>query len=199
MKINMMKKTILFLFLLCLSTSLFAQSKKKVKEWKAIFKNSSYGRISNISFENRMKNYPFSKASKIQIVSFDQPDGQILPGTKLYDNTPKLKFSWLTPFFERRTLKIKEIDELTDLLYNFCHKKDNFISEQASCFNPKNAILFLDMEDEVFAFWMICFECKRIKVFDSEISCDCDHKIKALESFFKKQGIEFGITKGVKN
>ncbi len=194
-----MLKPALFISMLCLMLDGFSQSKKKKGSEGPLpeVTVSPYGRVSNIPLAIRLKNYPFKIASKIQLVSFDNTDGQILPGTKLYNNTPKLLVKWKTPFFQTKTLDANQIDELTDLLYNFCHLKPNFVTDFGACFNPKNAILFLNEKEEVFDLFMICFECKLIRtyLYRTELPCDCDHQIAVLKTFLKSRELNMALQK----
>jgi len=68
--------------------------------------------------------------------------------------------------FEIKTLIPSQVDTLTDLTYNYGFKlkykskrKVYFIGRLTQCYNPRNAILFLDKNNNVFEFIEICFEC----------------------------------------
>ena len=95
-----MLKLILFISILFSTVQGFSQSKKKKIEEPVPGSNvSPYGRVSNLPLSTRLKIYPFKNATQIQLASFDNSDGQVLSGTKMFNNTPKLPIRWKTPFF----------------------------------------------------------------------------------------------------
>lgn len=68
------------------------------------------------------------------------------------------------------------------------------------CYMPRNAILFLDSEDEVIAHTEICFECYKYNsdwsdAFDSLVGVEaCNDVFKILKYFFSTAGIKYGTT-----
>jgi hypothetical protein len=67
------------------------------------------------------------------------------------------------------------------------------------CYNPRNAILFLDRNGKVFESIEICFECQKTKESSEKILFGQmrDEKMNMLKQFFKSAGIVYGITKGL--
>lgn len=64
------------------------------------------------------------------------------------------------------------------------------------CYNPRNAILFIDSQGKAFEFIEICFECERAITGSDKISLGgmCDQKMGMLKLFFKSNKVEYGIT-----
>jgi hypothetical protein len=144
-----------------------------------------------ISKEKRSKIFPFNKATKIQLVSFQRPDS--------------FKFTYLLPtkgktvdysrLSEVITLTGSAIDSLTDILYNYGFKGVFYSYSESSCiYNPANAILFLDKKDSVFAFIEICFQCWAYRVSNKKINLgdECTDKYELVKNFFLKNGIRLG-------
>lgn len=65
----------------------------------------------------------------------------------------------------------------------------------ASCFNPRNAILFYDNRGNVYEKFIICFECERYRTDHEDINFGdfCEGKWELLKAFFKSAGIQHGI------
>ena len=156
------------------------------------------------SFSSRIKNYPFNLTAKIQLVSFKHNPDTANFGEYTRDSLPKLNDTvCYSKLFEVKTLSLTQIDKLTDLMYNYGFKfipkiKGNvyLIGSVLQCYNPRNAILFLDKDNKVFEFIEICFECKRIRTSSDSIGIGvkCNQKLKMIQNFFKEVGIDYGIT-----
>jgi hypothetical protein len=153
-------------------------------------------RGSNLSFSARLKNYPFNLSGQIQLVSFrgsndtsDNARSDSLP--RLNDTICYSKLS------EVKTLTFAQVDKLTDVLYNYGYSGKTFIGSISLCYEPKNAILFLDKNGKAFAFIEICFQCRDTRVSSENISLGemCNQKLSMLRDIFNHAGIEYGITK----
>ena len=160
------------------------------------------------SFENRIKNFPFNKAAKVKIVSYNldfkkepiaEPilinDSVAIKEAKNRKNPVNISdiisgnFNGIS---QQKNLNITEIKELTNIIYNTCGKYSSGVFSVSGCFFPINAILFYDENDAVFAHVEICFECgtkqenpKKMLDFKS-LSNEIDEP---LEKFFNKIGI----------
>ncbi len=154
-------------------------------------KNKSCIHKNSLTLNKRLSKFPFNEAIKIKIVSFEKPDSfhftYLLPiKNKLVDNT-KLK--------ETIILNNLQIDSLTNIIYNYGYKGIfHSFNENACLYKPKNAILFLDKNEQVFAFIELCFECGEYRMSDNRISIGelCSQKYLLLKMFFYKNGIRFG-------
>jgi hypothetical protein len=175
----------------------------------------------------RLKKYPFSMAAKIEAVSFRYMDRRrdILIGdsVKIYDDgiRSKLPDSLLnknsyenkyesglhiehqilnySSLLELRELDDKQIDKLTDLIFNTTVKKkiNNYADPGFDCYQPRNALVFYDKNGIVYDFLEICFECERYRSLLDKISIgsNCNQKFDLLKQFFIDIGIQFGTIK----
>jgi len=138
--------------------------------------------------EQRRKNYPFNMSAVVQLVSFDglvkitadkevivvSPDpGVIVDGVAPPAMTVK----------EEKTLSPAQIDELTDILYNYGFAGPIIGQKALLCYSPRNAILFRDDKGEAFAFIEICFECHNTRESSDQISLGqmCDQKLDMIK------------------
>ena len=142
------------------------------------------------SFSNRIKNYPFNSAAEIKLVSFinnDYEEKSILLDLIRHDTT------FLAKLNETVTLKLPQIDTLTDIIYNnFFRGKINQLSS-ALCYRPRNGILFYDNKGKLFDCIEICFECEEIKTLKHKFNFgdQCDQKFDLLRKFFVSAGINY--------
>ncbi|WP_428225562.1 hypothetical protein [Flavobacterium sp.] len=158
-------------------------------------------RTKNLSFNKLSKLFPLNKATKIQIISFEnvhrvyidstyrEPE-PFKEGIPIYDgnklNVKKTK--------EVITLNFTQIAELSDLLYNYNTKTSpKYASKDRKCYEPRNGILYLNDKDEILEYIEICFSCRNYKVFTKSNLWDfCEGKMELLETFFLNNGIQFG-------
>jgi len=142
------------------------------------------------SVEERLKIYPFSKASKVQLVSFTKTPysgmNSLIPLKNGRVDQAKLK--------ESITLSNLQIDSLTSILYNVSYRGPFFTEVDVKCYNPRNAILFIDTTGKEFAFIELCFECMKHRLSSKRINPGdfCEQKYDLLENYFKDAGIRFG-------
>lgn len=207
-----MRKFSLLIFVFC-SILIFGQKKKrKVVPPPPPPSFDSGNRINKdfrpTSFENRIKNFPFNKATKVKIVSynldFKKEPIYVPPHPKdsvAIEEYAKRKFPVnisdiisgdFKGISQHKNLNISEIKELTNILYNTCGKYSTGIYSEAGCFFPRNAILFYDESDSVFAHLEICFQCGTKQenpkgILSSETMCN--EIDEPLENFFNKIGV----------
>jgi hypothetical protein len=143
----------------------------------------------------RLKFYPFNQAKEIKIVSFENLDSGMVEGT-----LPMSKGSVdLTKLKEAESLSHVQIDQLTNLLYNIGYGGPFSIISESGCYNPRNAILFLDSANKVFAFIELCFECEGHRISSSKVKAGefCNEKYELLKTFFLSNGITYVTRKEV--
>lgn len=135
------------------------------------------------SFSTILKKYPFNKAAKIQFVSFK--------GNKLPAENDTICVSKL---FEVKTLTLPQVDSLTNIMYNIGFGGTILIVEEMACYNPRNAILFIDNSDRVFEYIEICFECEQTVSSSDKIDFGevCNEKFKLIKKQFLNAGIIYG-------
>ena len=175
------------------------------KEQELMDRSHDCARVKSIPLSERLRLYPFNKATQIQLVSF-KSNYDTAAGEYYYDSLPRMNDTvCYSKLFEVKTLMSYQVDTLTDLIYNYGFKfkykaKGNvyFIGSVSQCYNPRNAILFLDKDNTVFEFIEICFECERTRTSSDKVSLGtaCNQKLQLIKSFFKDVGLDYGITKG---
>ena len=143
----------------------------------------------NYSVTARLKNYPFNVSSGIQIVSFKENDSRDKDSLPRQNDT--ICYSRL---YEVQMLTYSQVDRLTDILYNYGFRVTTHTAVIYDCYNPRNAIIFLDKGGKAFEFIEICFECRRTEESSPRISIGqlCIQKMDMLKDFFSKAGIEYG-------
>ncbi len=204
----MIYKVYILLCSLSLSFS-FAQNKQKLtksamNEHVKINKN-----FKPISLNNRISKFPFSKAAQIKIISYnisfrgyhipDPPKLDSASLKKYYENIKKpIVLSNLMEnndnkgVQQSKILTLTEISELSHILYNTCGKYYLKNRMGNKCFFPRNAILFYDENNQIFAYLDICFECSGIEFFPEGISESidtCEFIYPELKNFFKNKGL----------
>lgn len=143
----------------------------------------------------RLNFYPFNKASKIQLVSYDKKDDtnkvRMEVGNELPIANDTICYSQLD---EIKTLSNSEIDSLTDILYNVGFKGPVHTFSLTMCFIPRNAILFIDSSGKMFDYVEICFQCQRNEASSDKIELGefCNEKYDLLKKFFTSSGLEIG-------
>ena len=146
-------------------------------------KNHNCVHKSKISFSSICKKYPYSQTSEIQLVSFGERNLPMLNDSIAYS---KLK--------EVKILTFRQIDTLTDILYNIGFGGLTLIEEEMNCYNPRNAILFLNNSGKVIAFLELCFECEGFRASSENIyfGDKCNQKYPKLKRLFRNSGVTYG-------
>ena len=158
--------------------------------------------INKYNLANRLRKYPFSKASKIIAVSHHgwPPNvnvliGQTPPPSKdsvISIINDKLDYSVL---LETKQLTQKQINELTYIIDNTDYKvHNNYIIGNYSCFIPRNGFVFFDKNGKPFDYIEICFECKGYQSLSGKLNVGayCTQKFNILRQFFIDVGIKYG-------
>lgn len=211
-----MKKALQIILLLNISFfAVFAQStklkskKKKAQETNTIdhWEKNYKIEFSDCAFTNkytaqqRLAMYPFSKAAKVLAVSYkyrgiDTDEAISLnkfPRRGLYINNGILD---TTTLIETKKLKPEQTDELTNLIFNTGYKNKSELHsiDFGKCFEPRNALIFLNSDDKVIDYLEICFECKqnysKSELFD--IGILCNQKYQLFSNYFKSIGVSYG-------
>lgn len=94
---------------------------------------------------------------------------------------------------EEKVLSQKEIDQLTDLIFNYGFKsKSKYrLTTNFKCYDPHNGILFYNENKGVNNFIEICFDCQKFRSSVEKLNLgeNCTEKFSLLKSFFLKNGI----------
>ena len=129
--------------------------------------------------------FPFNVADSVKLVSFRYHN----------NNYPVRKDHIISDsLIEQRLLTKSEVNQLTDLIYNYGPKKKHDINYVTECFWPRNAVLFIDKSGQLRAYMLICFHCRRYENSTDNMWPwnDCDQKSEMIHQFFISAGIKFG-------
>ncbi|WP_025142091.1 hypothetical protein [Pedobacter jeongneungensis] len=167
----------------------------------------------------RLKFFPFNQHKTVMLISFEPPE---LRAEIIYTDTTKAQINTsveeevyptlleekqkldLTRLKEKKILSALEMDKLTDILYNFGYTstksyKGLLIAESDGyrCYEPRNAIVFLDENGLIAEYIEICFKCHRRKESSEKIKMGefCDDKYDLLRKYFRATGIKYGTAK----
>ncbi|WP_343531242.1 hypothetical protein [Pedobacter sp.] len=150
-----------------------------------------------LSVAQRNKNYPFNKAKRIELISFIDPVTNFTTG--LPAKNGKLDQAKIR---EQKTLNIDQINKLTDILFNIGRTPVpnlayTMVDIGASCYEPRNGIVFFDSNNRVFEYVEICFGCRRSRVSSKRVKVgdECEQKHDILRDFFLEQGLKFGTVR----
>ena len=136
------------------------------------------------SFSTILKKYPFNNTAQIQLVSFKDNKLPIENDTVCYSK-----------LYEVKTLTLRQIDSLTNTMYNIGFGGTILLVEEMACYNPRNAILFIDKGGKVFEFIEICFECEQTVNSSDKIDFGevCNEKFNLLREQFLNAGVNYGM------
>lgn len=146
-----------------------------------------------LSVKQRGRNYPFNKAAKIELISF-------IDMVKNFTTPIPVKNKKLeqTKVREQRSLNDEQINELTNILYNIGRTPiPNLrytITSSATCYEPRNGIIFINSRGDIFEYIEICFGCRKSRISSRKVKFGdtCEQKYDILRDFFIKNGLEFG-------
>ena len=202
-----MSKT--FIIIACILSSFLTQGqqlqgrKATEKEQELMDRSHNCARVKSIPLAERLKHYPFDLTKEVKFVSF-KSSYDTLFGGYYNDSLPRKNDTvCFSKLFEIITLTPPQVDRLTNLIYNYGFKfnykpKGNvyFIGTTMNCYNPRNAILFLDKNNKVFEFIEICFECKQTRTSSDNVSLgtECNQKLLLIKDLFKEAGIKYGVS-----
>lgn len=196
-------RTYLLLAILIISNTIHSQSNKK-----AILNdpNNSCKRTTNLSLNTIAKRFPLNKSCKIQIVSFEHREVTVIdnPNDSNYIKNPELMAQDSLPrvgnkvdyksLIECKTLTYNDTAKLSDILFNYHHNPASKVADRsASCYNPRNAVVFLDDKDEIVEFIEICFSCNQYYFFSKkDYDTGCVGKLELIKDFFIQKGMQYG-------
>lgn len=155
--------------------------------------------------EERRRFFPFSKAKKILLISFealgeeDPPiidiNGKVVKQPDVDSERPSVDTFGYKRVFEIVILNEKEEDNLTNILYNNFYVCNGGMVTHA-CYSPRNAIIFIGAKGEMIGYFEICFECLNYKTLPATIKTGdlCREKYEMLRNFFSINGIKYGTS-----
>lgn len=159
--------------------------------------------------QQRRAFYPFNAAAEVRLLSykFFIPHNSLPVEKEIAGIEPGYVFSGVNPgefivdysrVNEYKNLLQGAIDSLTDILYNigYTPKTCNMYIEDpgANCYEPRNAIVFIDKQGKVIQYIEICFGCQRMYRSSAKIKKPvfCEQKYDIIRRFFVAQGIQYG-------
>ncbi len=168
----------------------------------------------NKSTEERNSLFPFNKTEKIVLISYLSKQAVFKKSDYLPDEDKESLIRRLYPYEYVFNTNTKEhiyhanakveindfrIEKLSHILINYTLKEKTggrYVITETKCYDPKNAILFLDKENKIISVFEICFEC-----FSSHLNPDpdginfytqiyeCWPKLELLKEFLIENGI----------
>ena len=160
--------------------------------------------FSKFSLSKRLATYPFRKAARIKLVSFNlnhdfRPPTVFLDSTVVIEEKEEVLMSKVmksgdfSKLDQMQDLNPDQIAKLSDILYNTCARHYITSGAQMGCYYPRNAILFLDKSNKIFEYFEVCFGCRGIetnKKFPLLDEYICNFMYDDLEKYFNELGIE---------
>lgn len=179
------------LFLLFVIQMGFAQTSE--------IRNASCTRSGNITYAERISNFPFNETDQVKLISFRSKETEDAGDELKRDmDSIVLKQSFFDPakYDEVATLNTLQIDKLTDVIYNYKFKKEPYVISGANCYMPRNAITCLNNKGQIIAYMEICFGCENSRSKPKEFNTGeyCSNKYDLIKAIFKECKIEYGIT-----
>lgn len=135
--------------------------------------------------------YPFNKAKKVLLISFNDEDWKL----DYFSKTTKI--TDLAIANTSKELTKSDLNKLTDICYNYGYKKMELVKtliEEVECSALKNAIVFVDENNSPFEYIAFSFGCDTIEFSSQKVSYgdECTTKRELLKQFFISKGIEIG-------
>lgn len=147
-------------------------------------------RTSQFSYAQLKKKYPLNQSASILLISFVTPE---YPNDSL--NFPiDVNRVLLNQLKEYKILDTQNTQELADILYNydFDPEKES-VTRGALCYEPVNAIIFLNDKKEMVDYIEVCFSCNEVRydINKIEFGYFCQGKLDLLKNFFLSNGLKY--------
>jgi hypothetical protein len=152
------------------------------------------GRCDAIVYANRSDAWDesfFSRVAAVKLTSFKRsPTAR----SRMERNIPKTNnVVDLNRMFEVKTLE----SELRAMLFKVLHyyHLDTMESSPASCYEPRNAIVFIDRQETVIGYVELCFGCQRAQSEPNMLGIEetfFDEQWEAIRRIFMVAGIKYG-------
>lgn len=167
-------------------TSPINTPKSKVGMDQNCIYNNKYSESQRLGF------YPLNVSDTIKLISFryHKNDYPVQRGHIVNDS-----------ILEVRILNETSINKLTDILYNYVSNKQGNIRPDKSCFEPRNAILFIDRVGQVREYALISFSCDQFEISSNRIEKwdPCFQKSQMILRLFVSTGIKYGTDLAIHN
>lgn len=175
------------------------------------------GFFGNKTIEQRNAIFPFSETEKVLLISYPNAEAY---GLKIRDSINLTQYGYKIEkefifhdslyskvFDATKVVQLKNEDknDLSNIMLNYNYKLINIkkpvVIYSASCYTPRNAILFLDKKNNVVSLLEICFECDKYYLFPKSnefkdvLGVECDERL----SFFRNMFDDYGFEDSEKN
>lgn len=215
-----MRLPFLMLFLFISATAVAQQKAKHGKAKRVDIERDLFSKHAKCHYhkkysaQQRTTFYPFSVASEVQLIGFrgifdrvilenGEEDTTVLKAVSKPMYTPNNSNSYdlnKGRLISSVKLSPQGVDSLTDILYNYGYtpvklpKNVTWIDEPTGCYDPRNAILFLDAKGKVIEYMEICFACEQTRWSSRKIKdvTFCVDKYAMIRRFFFKNDITYG-------
>jgi hypothetical protein len=197
------------LFLSCQPNYLRAKKTKFLRDPDSLRQAALCTYTGRFTKEERRGFFPFSKARKIEIITYENPS--FYAPTFVDEYYAKARFpkrheqkqatnrkssnqeTVTATIIDTTALTDAQIDKLTDVLFNYDYSDNSvhFVEVGASCYQPRHSFIFYNRNNRAFAKTDICFSCQRIEWSNKKIKSlpFCNGKWDLLRSFFRECGV----------
>jgi len=138
------------------------------------------------------KQFPYNYMHEVKVVSFKGQEIDSILLRKIPKTGGKVDFKKM---FEVRTLDADLADKMLDILVNYDNGTRSMVVMM--CYDPRNAIVFLDKSDNVLGYIEICFDCQQYEIEPKTITLGgfCTEKMDAIQGIMQKAGITYGMVR----
>lgn len=148
-----------------------------------------------LTLDERKNQLQIKDTPKIAFASFKKGSNITTSDLEMYFEQIRKDFSKfdLKDFYEVKFLNYNEIESFSDLIYNYGINKETEWERDLMCYEPHNAILFLNEDNTLKGFIEICFDCNKYYSSNQGIynlGEYCETKL----DFLKEEFINIGIT-----
>lgn len=129
------------------------------------------------SSQKRRSFYPFNKAKRIEVLSFEESvDTYPISKNEIRDSI---------------ILSYQQINKLTTIFYNYSYPREIVAMK---CYMPRHKIIFYNSHNQPFAYIEFCLECKQVRHSEKiDLGAFCPEKWEMLRSFFQNIGVSYGL------
>ena len=155
----------------------FAKSQMGGKEYDCVTKFK-------LTPKQRLNQFPFNLAKKIQIISFSK-DILSFPLNKNSINWSEVKDSV--------TLNTQQVNSLTEILFNLGFKGNTYKTSVSTAIGIDVAIVFFNSTNKLFEYIEVCFNCMEFCLVTSKrrknIGMPCNERLQKIKDLAIKSGL----------
>ncbi|WP_395063581.1 hypothetical protein [Flavobacterium sp.] len=181
-----------------------------------------WGLFGKKTVEERRAIFPFSEAKKVLLVAFPGPNQSVVNEDRnelAIDSLNLVRWNYkiiksfelpnkINKYYATEVVELNQnqVDSLSTILINYKLKRDKLPKEYSilgtGCYNPRNAILFLDSNEKIISYIEVCFECHQFyqmpkeTIINFNLFSNLEESFKMIDlinEFLKINGIKFGV------